>query len=294
MLEVEGLAAFVAIARKGSFVRAAEELGVAQSVISKRLRRLEDQLGAKLIDRTVRNAISLTRTGALYLPEAEVTLRQLERAARTGRDLAFGRVGPVRIGYIFSAALNGTLTRLLATLRADLPTIELQPFLMETPEQLRALEAGRLDIALVRPRPSYPAECETFLVHSESLLIFHAVAHPFAATATVAAHQLADSCFITPQFAEQVGLIDHVETLAKAGGFAVGRLIRTGDYVTAAALVAANEGVALAPASLGNCGIEGLVGRSVTDCQQTIDIMLASRADLPSEQRHSVRKMAVG
>lgn len=294
MLEVEGLAAFAAIAQAGSFVRASERLGIAQSVISKRLRRLEDQLGAELIDRTVRNAITLTRAGQLYLPEAEVTLRQLERAERTGRDLAHGRVGPVRIGYIFSAALNGTLTRLLLTLRADLPTVELQPILMETPEQLRALASGRLDIALVRPRPSYPAGCEAALVHREPLLVFHSAVHALADAADIHARYLADSCFVIPQFEEQVGLIGHVERLAKAGGFTLGKMIRTADYVTAAALVAANEGVALAPASLGNCGIAGLVGRPATDCPQTITIMLVSRADLPGEQRQSAGRIAIG
>ena len=54
MIDVEGMVAFAAIAETGSFSRAADRLGVAQSVISKRMKRLEDQLGTSLIDRRVR------------------------------------------------------------------------------------------------------------------------------------------------------------------------------------------------------------------------------------------------
>lgn len=63
MIDGDGLNAFVAIAETHSFSRAADRLGLVQSVVSKRLKRLEDQLGAVLVDRAIRTRSTLTRVG---------------------------------------------------------------------------------------------------------------------------------------------------------------------------------------------------------------------------------------
>ena len=248
MIDPEGLRAFVSIADTGSFSRAADLLGIAQSVVSKRLRRVEDQLRLMLVDRTVRNSIALTRAGELYLAEARATLAQLDKAERVGRNLARGSAGPLRIGFVFSAAIDGSLGAVLAGLRADAPEVTPEPQMMETPEQLAALGAGRLDVGLVRRRPSWPAGCSARVVHREPLLAAMAHDHPLAVQAEGHARELAGERFIVPQFHERVGLVDNLRRLARQGGFDPGEIIRTADFPTAACLAAAGHGVVLAPA----------------------------------------------
>ncbi|MEO0031496.1 MAG: hypothetical protein RIS94_1254 [Pseudomonadota bacterium] len=283
MIDPEGLAAFVAIADTGSFSRAADMLDVAQSVVSKRLKRLEDQLDAQLVDRSVRNAIRLSPVGQIYLPEARATLAQLDKAARVGRNLARGAAGPLRIGTIFSATLDGSLGRILAAVHADLPDMAVDVRMMETPEQLAALEAGRLDVALVRPRPSYPALCHARVVQREPLMIALADAHRLAGAGPLTPAMLAGERFIIPQFHEQVGLMDNLARLAQAGGFVPGAIIRTGDFVSAACLAAVGKGVVLAPASLRHLGIGALAFCAIAGFDDRIDTMMVWRRDAPRQ-----------
>ena len=60
-MDIDDLKAFVAVAECGGFGRAGDLLGVAQSVVSKRVKRLETILGGRLVDRAVRTRIAPTR-----------------------------------------------------------------------------------------------------------------------------------------------------------------------------------------------------------------------------------------
>lgn len=77
---LKSLRAFEAAARLGSFTRAAEELCLAQSAVSRQVRGLEDQLGARLFD-LIRQRIVLTQAGRAYLEEIRPVLANLEAAS---------------------------------------------------------------------------------------------------------------------------------------------------------------------------------------------------------------------
>jgi DNA-binding transcriptional LysR family regulator len=282
MLDSQGLSAFVAVAESRSFSRAADQLAIAQSLVSKRLSRLEDRLGGRLIERGGRSEVRLTRLGAVFLPEAKDFLAQMTAAEIKAIRLCRGERGPIRIGYVFSAAMSGVLTSLLSALRNALPEIEIEAELLETPEQLAALEAGKLDIGLVRPRPSYPAKCRAGEVHSEELVLCLSEQDALAAMPRILPAMLGDQAFIVPQFHEKVGLIDNLHALAKAGGFRVVEPTRTKDFVTAVCLAAAGNGVVLAPQSLARLGIEGVCFRQIEGFDALINIALLYRTDMPS------------
>jgi len=80
MLNLDSVAAFMAIANTGSFTDAARELAVAKSVVSERLQELERSLGAKLVHRTTRR-VALTADGATFHERAKRILKR----SRTGR-----------------------------------------------------------------------------------------------------------------------------------------------------------------------------------------------------------------
>ncbi|HEX4460246.1 MAG TPA: LysR family transcriptional regulator, partial [Polyangia bacterium] len=71
MEDLSVIAAFVSVVRAGSFSGAARQLGMTKSAVSKRLARLEDRLGAQLLNRSTR-AFSLTEAGQLFLDRALV------------------------------------------------------------------------------------------------------------------------------------------------------------------------------------------------------------------------------
>lgn len=281
MIDPDSLGAFVAVAQQRSFSRAADVLAIAQSMVSKRLRRLEDLLETRLIDRSLRHDIRLTRTGELFFPEALETLARLEHTERTGRNLGRGAAGPIRIGFIFSAAMNGTATAIFSELRRALPELQIQPRLMGTPEQMAALKSGHLDMALIRPRPSYPDGCRATEIYSEGLVACLSIDHRLAAADQLTPKQLAGEHLIVPQFHEEVGLIDTIRTLAVSGGFELPPIIRTGDFVTAAVLASAGSGIVLAPESLVRLNIEGVVYRQIAKFPERLQTMLVHRIDAP-------------
>ncbi|MDU9415674.1 LysR family transcriptional regulator [Pseudomonas sp. zfem005] len=125
MSEMDDLAAFAVLLEAGSFTRAAERLGCSKGQLSKRMRQLEQGLGATLLHRTTRR-LDLTAAGAALLPEAQALLAQATRARqavqRLQEDIS-GRVRitvPVSLGETFFDALLLEFTRRYPEVRVEL------------------------------------------------------------------------------------------------------------------------------------------------------------------------------
>jgi DNA-binding transcriptional LysR family regulator len=146
-MELRHLRYFVAVAEELHFRRAAERLHVAQPAVSEQVRKLENELGVRLFDRTQRN-VALTHAGTALLAEAYRVLRQAE-AARLAARRASDRPGRVlRIGYVPTALLASvprTLRRLVATMPNLQTTMEPGSGL----ELVDAVRASELDVAVV-------------------------------------------------------------------------------------------------------------------------------------------------
>jgi Transcriptional regulator len=120
-----GIEAFVHVAETGSFAAAARRLGVARSVVTKRVSQLEEHLGIRLFDRTTR-AVALTDAGAGYLPRSQRLLGELaeaDAAVREGQRLARGMLrvaSPTSFGMLHLAPALLELQRQHAGLTVEL------------------------------------------------------------------------------------------------------------------------------------------------------------------------------
>ncbi|HEX4260282.1 MAG TPA: LysR family transcriptional regulator, partial [Acetobacteraceae bacterium] len=183
-LDARQLRYFIAVAEELSFARAADRLNVAQSAVSLQIKGLEEAFGARLLNRRKRAAVSLTETGRLFLSEAVAAIRQLERAEQVGHLAARGELGRIEVGYVTSAVMNRILPSLLREYRRSRPAVQLRLTAMETPRQLDALAEGRLDAALIEPRPGYAAGVAARVIHREALCVALAADHPLARSHT--------------------------------------------------------------------------------------------------------------
>src|SRR6516162_6468311 len=113
MLNLDSVAAFIAIATTRSFSEAARQLALSKSVVSDRLQELERSLATKLVQRTTRR-VSLTGDGTLFLERAQRLVREAELATAElaeRRNTVTGSLrisAPVSFGYLhLGSALFG-------------------------------------------------------------------------------------------------------------------------------------------------------------------------------------------
>src|SRR5262249_16994097 len=96
MDELAGIRMFVRVVEGGSFVAAARGLGLSKSVITKRVKELEDRLKAQLLVRSTRR-LTLTDAGASYFERCVRIVAELEEAQSAVHSLPVGLPGPFRI-----------------------------------------------------------------------------------------------------------------------------------------------------------------------------------------------------
>jgi len=124
MLDLRSLSIFVKVGERGSFVRAARDLGMTQSGVSNAIARLEQQLGLRLLARTTRT-VTLTEDGAAFFERCRRAIADLDEAERvlTQSQLApSGRLRidmPVQFGRL-------KLVPLLGAFRAAYPAVQLE------------------------------------------------------------------------------------------------------------------------------------------------------------------------
>ncbi|MER6800345.1 LysR family transcriptional regulator, partial [Amycolatopsis mediterranei] len=134
---------FTAVAEHRHFGRAAAALHTTQPSLSRQIRRLEGQLGARLLDRTPQGT-RLTEAGEVFLPRAKALLQSAEQAAESTRAAA----APSRltIGY----RTNLFVTPAVRELRRRHPEAEVLTRHLGWTETRAALLEHRVDIAVTR------------------------------------------------------------------------------------------------------------------------------------------------
>src|SRR5262245_49929242 len=98
-MELRHLRYFATVAEELHFSRAAARLRIAQPPLSQQIRRLEEELGVTLFNRT-RRRVELTHAGREFLREAQSVLALAERAVRTARRASRGEIGRLAIGFV--------------------------------------------------------------------------------------------------------------------------------------------------------------------------------------------------
>src|ERR1700756_5174683 len=97
-IDLRHLRYFIAVAEERSFRGAAERLHISQPPLSRQIRQLEEELAVDLLERG-KSGVSLTAAGGAFLPEAQRTLEQAERAVRAAQSAGGGGGGRFVLGY---------------------------------------------------------------------------------------------------------------------------------------------------------------------------------------------------
>jgi DNA-binding transcriptional LysR family regulator len=234
---------FVAVAEELHFGRAAERLHIAQPSLSQQVRRLEQQLGVTLLDRSSRR-VELTDAGRALLSEGRRLLAHSERTTRLVRSVSAERMS---VGFYGSAG-SALLPQLLRTFADEHPSAEVsvRELLLD---QIDELLAGGVEVAFTRLLPGQ-AEVELEVIAHEPRVVVLPKGHVLSGRATVRFKELRGESFITNPVVEASAPPKRwLAEQARHGlpGQVAAEAARVQEILT---LVAAAKGVSLVPVSV--------------------------------------------
>lgn len=151
-IELRHLRYFIAAAERGSFRRAAKALEIQESAVSRRIRDLEDELGAALFIRH-NGGVHLTQAGQRFFVRACKVITQIGHAAMDVGSFGRGEAGTVRIG-IFSSLSSGFLANLLRAYAAANPNIRSDLIEGGPSRHIAAIQRHHLDVAFLTGEPT--------------------------------------------------------------------------------------------------------------------------------------------
>jgi DNA-binding transcriptional LysR family regulator len=246
-MELRQLAYFVAVVDEAHFTRAAERLRIAQPAISQQIRRLEGQLGERLLHRD-RRTVTLTPAGEALLPYARAALAQVEQGRQAVAALRGLITGHLRIGLVMPLP-DRRVIRAVGAFGRRYPGIELTLVEDETDALLEALGSGELQTAFIGLGPGQdpPASLESVVVAREPAILAVHPQHPLATRKTVPLSALRDEPVVTLTRASRLRIV--LETVCRQAGFAPRIVAETSDLTVMTQLVAEGIGVALMPRS---------------------------------------------
>lgn len=242
-MELQQLRYFVAVADTGKFTAAARDLHVAQPSISKQVRKLEDELGAALLERR-RTGVALTDAGAILLPWAKRMLADLDGARSEVAGLATLERGRLSVGATPSLS-TVLLPRVLAAFHAEHPGITLSVVEAGSRDLVDRLAAGELDLALVILPVRREELFETTPLIREELVLAVAKGHPLARRKTVRVGDLRGVPLV--MFRDGYDLRSATITACERAGFHPTFAVEGAEMDGVLRMAAAGVGVAVVP-----------------------------------------------
>ena len=271
-MELRHLRYFVAVAEELNFTRAAEKLRLAQPSLTRQIHNLEDELGVRLLDRS-RNQVSLTEEGRSFLVDARRLVALSLESVKSVQRFSRGESEQLNIGYLFKFNFD-LLPVTLASFYQTFPETSVNLFDMSPAEQLRALEARKIDLGFVGLRPSVANKNTAGLawecVARHNVVVGLPETHPLAKKAKIKITDLKSLFFVAMSEQTHPGSRDWLSGICQGAGFSP-RILQDVDLESGLmTFVAEGLGVTLAREQIKNLPHPGVVFRPLA---------VAARAD---------------
>src|SRR5579859_741947 len=197
-IELRHLRYFIAVAEEESFTAAAERVHVTQQVLSSQIKRLEDAVGTRLLQRSSRG-VTLTAAGAALLTAARETLAALDRGVTAARNAARAISGTLSVG-ISLAAGGDTRTRLLTAFERACPQADMRLATFDLTQPACGLLDHSTDVALLRPPVAAPG-IELRQVDEEFRVFVLPAGHPLASRQVLTLADVAGQAWVAAEMA---------------------------------------------------------------------------------------------
>ncbi|WP_428772239.1 LysR family transcriptional regulator [Vibrio sp.] len=187
-MDLKRLHYFNQLAQTGNFTKAADQLGIAQSALSTSIKKLEQQLELKLINRTERQ-MSLTAEGQVLLRHARKILEDVEQAEKEIQELKGLTSGVINFG-VSAMLASYYLPDALEQFKKAYPGIQINIHEAGTATLAQKLVNGELDLALIRGDRQHD-QIRQSVLSQDQIVACVPQNHPFAARESIS---LAEFC----------------------------------------------------------------------------------------------------
>jgi LysR family transcriptional activator of glutamate synthase operon len=273
-MDLRQLRYLVALANERHFTRAAEREHIAQPALSQQIRRLEDELGLPLVDRTTRQ-VTITPSGNLLVARARRILAELDAARAELLALTGMESGRVTVGTMHTMG-PVDVSLVLAIFHERHPGIELTVREQSSEELAEMIRDGELDLAFLSVTER--VESHGLGLHqlvSEELVVLLPPGHPLARRRRLGMDELSDEEFIS--YREGARLRELLFSAARGSGFEPRVKLESNESGRIRRLVSRGMGVAILPRSDAVAPGAEVAVAALTDPPLSRDITLAWR-----------------
>lgn len=187
------ISAFVLVARLESFALAAEELLVTQSALSRRIKKLENSLGAPLLDRTTRS-VSVSRLGLEFLPQAERIVNDFHRSLDDIDQVVKVQKGVV--AFSCNMTISDTLLpEILERFKEAYPEVRIRVHEDSSPQAIEKVINGQSELALAQLGEAHPDLDFEALIDDRFVIACHK-SHPLSKAKSTTWEEVKDEHFI--------------------------------------------------------------------------------------------------
>ena len=245
-INAEALRTFLEVARVEHLGRAAEALQADPSTVSRKIARLEQEIGVPLFERIGRS-IRLTQAGKRFVGRAERLLSDIREAVADAEGAVSAESGEVRVGFLHTVGARWLPQRLARFLQAH-PGVR---FILEegtTAEVASGVLAGDFDLGILGPPPVNTPDLETVPLFRERVAVVVPLGHRLSGRTSAALGDLADEPLILPR--SRSGLRKVIDDAFAAQGLTTKVAYEGDDFSIVQGLVEAGLGITLMPMPL--------------------------------------------
>lgn len=276
-MELRHIRYFLAVAEELNFTRAARRLGIGQPPLSQQIKDLEREVGCALFRRLPHGA-ELTAAGEAFLANVAEMPTLASRAVLAAQRSGRGEAGSIRVGFTGSAAFNPRVPMTIRHYRRRYPDVSLSLREANSNGLVAALTDGTLDVAFLRPG-SVSEDGLRFHELERERMIAALASGRRSNDAPIALADLKGDAFITTPRALGPTLYDATVSACRDAGFEPVLGQSAPQIASVLALVAAEFGVALVPASMRHVVMKGITYHDLTGIAPTAALAIATRCD---------------
>ena len=270
-MELRHLRYYVAVVEAGSLTEAAEKkLHTSQPSLSRQIRDLEHHVGTELLTRTASGVVP-TAAGRAFLDHARLALAQVDAALEAARRAAKPAKHTFAVGFQTGMEI-GWLPAVTKVLRDELRNIELIVSSDYSPDLADALMRGKLDAALLRVEPQFPALSYTAIAQ-EPLVVLMPSDHYLTSYDEINPQAFVGEIFISGSRKATV-LRRVTEDFLMRAGIDITPAHGVDNIAMAISLVASTRGLSLMPAYAKNWLPWSVVSRPLKGEIPTIDLVV--------------------